>query len=162
MIQKQQIKVLFFSFVLICICAGCLPFTMEYRGWFFFYEEDGRRIENVSTDIENKIKEEFRAIASEFGFKEIVNDYWPPDISFRRHREFLPTQHKNLDGSDNYVTLDVGFDGGLGIGVRDLDNNYETEFVSRLKTEIMQGLTKIGFKKEYIRFVRSKYTSMNN
>jgi hypothetical protein len=141
------------------VCSGCLPFRFDYVGWFFFYEEDGRRIEKVSPELEAKIREEFRAMASEFSFENIP-DPWDPGIFILKDRNISSAQYKNLDGSNNFVTLYVGFDGSFLITLIDRDDRYETEFVSRLKKEIVQRLTKIGFKKEYIRFVRKTYTVM--
>jgi len=161
MIKRHKTKVVFFSIFLTCIFSGCLPFTTDYSGWFFFYGEDGRRIEDVHLDIAEKIRKELRAIASEFGFKEDVDD-WSPDISFFKNRNIVSAQYKNLNGADALVTIYVSFDYKFFITLRDFDNDYETELVSHLKTEIVQRLTKIGFKKKYIRFVRKKYTSWND
>jgi len=58
-----------------------------------------------------------------------------------------------LDGSDNLITIYIALDYNFFITLRDFDNNYETEFVARLKKEIVLRFIKIGFKKEHIRFL---------
>ncbi len=151
---NKKIKILSYIsiFVFMSLFYGCnIKSPSSYRGHLVFYENNLVINDPISSEKFLKIKNEVASLLIDYGFIE-DEDMRSIDAFYLSKYKQVDSKFSDLYGSDAVCTVTVinfahsFFD----IRMKDLTNNFETEYFKTLKNEIILALkNKFGFSDIY-------------
>jgi hypothetical protein len=129
---------------LICAFFNSCVYT-TYTGRYWLGKSSNSFVSRTATDEDNqKIVEVIKSVAIEYGFfeDEKLKLESKHITSFSKGRE-TKGKHEILKGADGPLSIVIDRGPYPDVLIRDWENNYETEFVQALKSELEKHLSEV-------------------
>lgn len=131
------------AIVVLFLLTGCVYY--DYSGSFELskHSETLKKRKASLSEIRDIEKVVFN-VAKKFGFTVVVEQWMRVDIHFFMRKQKSEITLDSLDGSNSNMAIFLIKDPShLSMTVRDLDHDYETIYMAKLKKELMERLNDV-------------------